>query len=135
MTKIAKGNREKILKFRRENTTKRFEKYRDGTEYSYEHFQCPCCEYGSCNTLAHGSDKDLIENGGFSAYLIHLNAQIRLHASHSHIKILNELFGEEVTNEFLRFAIAKNKEVTKELERIYEERTKEIILDLKEKTK
>ena len=71
------------------------------------------------NGISDESDESVLI--GFRGYLLHLNNRIRLHASKCHIKLMEELFGKETTSEFLRFAIAKNKSATLELERVYQE--------------
>lgn len=129
MVMITKDIEEKALKFLKDNTkTVDDSYYYNGKrrEWIHDIFRCPCCDYASLNSLSR-ADIETIRTD-FTGYLIHLNSQIRLHASKGHIKIFEELFGIERTNEFLRFAIAKNKAVTQELERIYNNRISQEVL-------
>lgn len=120
MSKITKDKYEKLIKFAKENTTlKEYTNSYYGTKFKRRSFKCPCCEFESWNGISDEEDESILI--GFRGYLIHLNSRIRLHASKCHIKLMEELFGEEITLEFLRLAIAKNKSVTLELERIYQE--------------
>jgi len=118
---IIEDTGDKMFKFLKENVRTISEKYDNSEkEWSREQFKCPCCDFISWNSCSYAKRETIRQD--FAGYLIHLNNQIRLHASASHIKIFEMLFGEEKTNEFLRYAIAKNKSVTLELERIYNTR-------------
>ena len=124
MTLMTKDTHEKIFNFCKANT-----KLMTDNGWNRERFDCPCCDFCSINSYAYGTKIETVIQG-FVGYILHLNAQIRLHASASHIKIFEQLFGTEKTNEHLRLAIYKNKAVTKELERIYDERIK--LLEIQE---
>jgi hypothetical protein len=129
MVYVTESRRERLVKFAKDNTKEIEGKYNDGTTWKSRRFNCPCCDFHSWNSIS-SNDEDSIMTDGIRGYLIHLNAQIRLHASQSHISLFEELFGKEKTDEYLRLAIAKNKAVTNELERIYEKRQELIQVDL-----
>lgn len=113
MVLIIKSRYEKLIKFAKDNTKVKQLDFWGKRRV----FKCPCCDFQSINGISDETDRSILI--GFRGYLVHLNAQIRLHASESHIKIMEKLFNREITSEFIRTAIMKNKLVTEELERIY----------------